>query len=121
MAYNKDLIAIGQVPTKTDKALVSQALKSITGARRFFNELTVSQNTSLKQAIKDSWLTGKLRAKMVAENGIDPSQFKIISENNIVYILGDVRKPQAERVIHLAQNLSGVTKIIRILRYYQYT
>lgn len=120
ITYNKDLIIIGQVPTQADKVLVNNTLKSLKGMRRFFNELVVSQNSSMAQSIKDSWLTTKLRTKMVAENGIDPSKFKVISENSVVYIMGDVKKSQANKVVQLAQNLSGVSKVIRILRYYHY-
>ena len=121
VTYNKDLIVLGQVPTQADKNLVSRTLQSVQGHRRFFNELVVGNNASLAQSIKDSWLTAKLRTKMVAENGIDPSQFKIISENSVIYILGDVKKPQANIVVQLAQNISGVSKVVRILRYYNYT
>lgn len=121
VVYNKDLIIIGQVPSVADKDLVSSRLKSLKGIRRFFNELTVGSNISIAQSVKDSWLTTKMRTKMVAENGVDPSPFKIITENGVIYILGDVKKSQAEKVIQLAQNVSGAHKIIRILQYYTYS
>jgi len=121
IAYNNDLILIGQVPTKKDFIQVTQILKSVKGSRRVFNELTIGKNSSIGQSIKDTWLTSKIRARMVAENGLDPSQFKIVTEKNVVYILGDVKEDQANKVVELVQTTAGVTKIIRVLRYYKYT
>jgi osmotically-inducible protein OsmY len=121
VAYNYDLVVVGQVARSDDKKLVSKILKKIKGVRRVFNELTIGENTSISKAISDSWLTSKIRAKMVAENGLDPSQFKIISEKGAVYILGDVKKDQAQKVIEIVRRTSGVKKVIKILRYYNYT
>lgn len=120
VTFNKDLIAIGQVPNQAEKKLVTKTLKPLEGARRFFNELTIGSNTSMVQAIRDSWLTAKLRTKMVAENGVEPSRFKIVTEKNVIYILGDVKKAQANKVVALAQQVSGAKKIVRILRYYKF-
>lgn len=118
--FNGDLLVVGQVPTQHDKVIVQQALERISGYRRLFNELTVGKHVGLSQSLKDSWITSKIRAKMVAENGLDPSQFKIITENNIVYILGDVKKQQAKIVIHLARTTSGVKKVVRAMKYFRY-
>lgn len=119
VTFNKDLIAFGQVPTSQDKDIVTKTLEHLQGPRRFFNELSVGPNASVLQNLKDSWLTAKLRAKMVAENGVDPSLFKIVCEKNVVYILGDVKKAQAHKVIGLAKQLSGADKIVKIMRYYE--
>lgn len=121
VTFNRDLIAFGQVPTNQDKDIVTKTLKPLKGPRRFFNELTVGPNASVLQNIKDSWLTTKLRTKMIAENGVDPSLFKIVCEKNVVYILGDVKKAQAHKVIGLAKQLSGADKIVKIIRYYEFS
>ncbi len=120
VAYNYDIIVIGQVANKKDKDLVSSILKKVKGGRRVFNELTIGENTSISKSISDSWLTSKIRSQMVAENGLDPSQFKIISEKGVVYILGDVKKEQAQKVVAIVRRTSGVKKVIKILRYYNY-
>ena len=117
---NNDVIVIGQVPNQSYKALVSKNLKNIKGARRVFNELTIGANNSIINSISDSWLTSKIRASMVLENGLDPSQFKIITEKGVVYILGDVKKSQAKKVIQIVSRTSGVKKVVKILRYYNY-
>ena len=119
-AYNKDLIVIGQVQYKSDKLLVDKTLNKLPDIRRLFNELTIGKKVSFVQSIKDSWITSKIRARMVTANDIKPSDFKIITENSVVYILGDVKKEQAKIVVSFAQQTSGVTKVVRVLKYYQY-
>lgn len=119
-AYNKDLVVTGQVPKVEDKQLVSKILQKIKGARRVFNELTIGANVGLAQSMKDSWITSKIRARMIAANDINPRAFKIITEMGVVYILGDVKKAQARIVVDIARNTTGVKKVIRILKYYQF-
>ena len=118
--YNHDLIVTGQVPSKTDKKLVTKLLNDLKGSRSLFNELTIGSNRTLMQALKDSWITSQIRTRMIAANDIDPSAFKILTENGVVYVLGDVKKAQAEIVVDFARETAGVTKVIRVMKYYQY-
>lgn len=120
VAYNKDLIVLGQVSNKQQKQLVSDTLQTLKGARRFFNELTIGSHTSFSQSLADSWITSKIRATMIATNDLDPSPFKIITEKGVVYVLGDVKKTQANIVVDIARKTDGVQKVVRVLRYYKY-
>ena len=37
-----------------------------------------------------------------------------------MYLLGDVKKEQANKVIGIARNASGVTRVVKLLKYYTY-
>jgi osmotically-inducible protein OsmY len=120
ISFNKVILAVGQVKTAEDKELVTRTLSSLKGAVKVYNELTVGANISFVQQLKDSVITGKMRARLLVENGIDPKNFKVVTENGVMYILGDVKKPAANTVVQLAKNISGVQKVVKVFRFYKY-
>lgn len=120
-AFNQDLIITGQVPNHAMKSFVNKILSPLKpNRRRLFNELQIGPKISHTTIIKDSWITSKLRAKMLVNSHINQKAFKVITENGVVYIVGDVKKEQAKIVIDIAKRLSGVKKVVRILKYYHY-
>ena len=120
-AFNQDLILLGQVPNNRIKAFVLAQLAPVTrDSRRLFDELTIGQKVSLSTILSDSRITSQLRFKMLINNHINQKAFKIVTENRVVYIIGDVKEAQARIVVDLARQLPGVRKVTRILQYYHY-
>jgi osmotically-inducible protein OsmY len=119
-SFNHDLILLGQVPSKEVKDQVEMLVKGTPGVRRVFNELEIRPKISLAKRLHDTWVTTKIRTLILADSKIDPKVFKIITEDGVVYVLGDVRKDQAKRVVELVRNTAGVRRVVRVLRYYSF-
>jgi osmotically-inducible protein OsmY len=119
-SFNHDLLLVGQVASAQDKERIAKKLLDVPGRRRVFNELEIKPKVSLVQTMKDSWLTAKIRASILANSDINPNDFKVVTEDDVVYVLGDVRKKQGEHVVEIARHTSGVKKVVRIFRYYAY-
>lgn len=119
-AFNRDLIILGQVPNSTLKAFVVRLMTPLEGKRRLFDELTIERPTSAMQRLQDGWLTAKIRSKMLVNNEVSQKEFKVVTENAVVYVIGDVMPQQAKIVVSLARQTRGVKKVVRVFRYYQY-
>lgn len=113
---NGDVLLTGHVPTKGLKNLVDNRIANYQGYRHFYN--FVSINTNANSSLNDAWLTAKIRAYIIADSEIDPHSFKIITADKIVYIMGDVRPQQAQRVIDIARSTEGVERVVKLMHYY---
>lgn len=119
-SFNNDLLLVGQVPTEEDKLRIGRALLKVPGRRRVFNQLEIKPPLSFSQNLKDTWITTKIKAAIIANSSIDPEDFKVVTENDIVYLLGDVKKEESEKVVNIARHTAGVRYVIRMFRYYTY-
>lgn len=115
--FNGDLLLAGHVPDESYKALIEERLKDISGSRKLFQY--VSLDNTINNGMNDTWITTKIRSRMIADSSIDPSVFKIITVDGIVYIMGDVEKKQAERVIDISRNTNGVVRVVKLMKYYE--
>ncbi|MFY7697790.1 MAG: BON domain-containing protein [Legionella sp.] len=114
--FNGDILLAGHVPTL---ALRDEAVFRVTkqgGYRRFHNALSIEASSN--HSLKDVWITMKIRSGIFADDQIKPDQFKIITSDQVVYIMGDVIPLQALKVINIAQHCSGVRKVVKLLKYY---
>jgi len=116
--FNGDVLIVGHLPTEDLFDEMKLRLKSITGYRRLYNEVTVCDLPN--NNFQDAWITAKIRSFIFSDGSIDPKAFKVLTADKVVYLMGDVRKEQAEKVIAYARQVSGVVRVVKILRYYTY-
>jgi len=114
--FNGDILLAGHVPTEQLREEALSRIKSLTGYRRIFNQLSISK--ARNDSIQDSWITTKIRSGILANSDIDPDQFKIVTSDKIVYLMGDVIPAQAKEVIFIARKCVGVRRVVKLFKYY---
>lgn len=120
-SFNRDLLLIGQVPSKEEKARFGSLVANTRGVREVFNQIRIEPKASFTQVIKDSWISTKIKTLLLAKNDINHQAFHVITENGIVYLMGDVKPEQAKKAVDLASRVKGVREVVKVFRYYNYT
>lgn len=113
---NRDVLMVGHVPSLTLRNEANARIASIPGKRNFYNQLDVSRLST--NHVLDSWITTKIRSQIFADADIDPRAFKIITSNQIVYLMGNVIPEQAEKVILMARSCQDVKRVVKLFKYY---
>lgn len=116
--FNGDVLIAGHVSSDTYLSEINTRLKPITGQRRIYNQVVVNELPS--NNAQDSWITTKIRSSIFADGSIDPNAFKIVTSDRVVYLMGDVRQDQGEKVIKMARTTAGVERVVKMLRYFTY-
>lgn len=116
--FNGDILLAGHLPSNEMLEDLRHRMSTIKGYRRLFNLLTVRETAS--NSVQDSWITTKIRSQILADSSIDPNAFKVVTSDNVVYLMGDVKQDQAEKVIRIARFTNGVARVVKILRYFTY-
>lgn len=114
--FNRDILVVGRVPSQSVRRKVSERLRPLHNKRHLYNELVVT--TEPGDAITDTWITTKIRSEILTDSGINPKQFKVVTMDGVVYLMGDVIPEQAEKVVMYARQWSEVRRVVKLFQYY---
>ncbi len=115
--YRGVVLIAGQAPTQELKQTIDKIVKQETGKHRLYNEVTIEGPTSGLTRTSDSWITTKVKAKLIDTKGLKSGEFKVVTENGIVYLMGVVSKSQAQLATNAAKTVGGVQKIVTVFQY----
>ena len=96
-SFNRQVLLTGEVPTAQDRATVDQIVAGVNNVRSVVNDLAVMPSTSLGQRSNDVLITGKVRASFVDAKDVFASAYKVVTERNVVYLMGLVTPREATR------------------------
>lgn len=113
-SYNRQALLTGEVPNAQDRQAVEQLVSQVENVRSVVNDLAVALPSSLSQRSNDTFITGKVRASLVEAQDISVNSFKVVTERNVVYLMGRVSQREADRATEIARSVSGVGKVVRV-------
>jgi len=113
-SYNRQVLLTGEVPTAADGQRVEQIVLGVENVRSVVNDLAAMPNSSLTQRSNDTFITGKVRASFVDAKDLYASAFKVVTERNVVYLMGRVTQREATRATDIARGVNGVRKVVRV-------
>ncbi len=114
---NNVVVVVGQVTSQKLHDDINGIVKRVPEVDEFYNLTTINGPVSAMTQMSDSWITTKIKSQLIAENEIDPSQIKVITEDGTVYLIGIITPEQAEIAADLARNTDGVQKVVKIFSY----
>jgi len=116
-SYNKIVLISGEAPTEAMRNQVENLIRPIAEVRLVHNEVAIAAPSSLMTRTSDSLITGRVKAQMLAEDGLDPTRIKVVTENGTVYLMGLVDHATAELATRVTQRISGAQKIVKLFEY----
>lgn len=119
--FNNVVLLAGEVNTPNQKTAIENIVKKIKGIDELHNLITTSHSSSALTRVSDSWITAKIRAKLIAMNDIDPSKIKVVTENGTVFLMGIIPHAEADIIIDIARTTDGVQSVVKIFSYLQVT
>ena len=114
-SFNRQVLLTGEVPTAQIRQAVEHSVADVGNVLSVVNDLGVQPNSSLGQRSTDTFITGKVRAGLVDAKDISASPFKVVTERNVVYLMGLVTEREAARAASIARGVDGVRKVVRTL------
>lgn len=113
-SYNRQVLLTGEVPTAADSQKAEQIVLAVENVRSVVNDLGVMASSSLSQRSTDTFITGKVRASLVDAQDLSANAFKVVTERNVVYLMGRVTPREAKRSAEIARGVDGVHKVVRV-------
>ncbi len=116
-SYNRNVLLTGEVPSEQAKVEAENFVKAINNVRNITNEIVVGPKSSIGSRSNDTYITSKIKTKFLTENQFPANYVKIVTENNVVYLLGIVNTAEANAAVEIARNTDGVTKVVKFFEY----
>lgn len=116
-SFNRMVLLTGEVPDAATKSEAERIARGVENVRGTYNELAVAGVSSFTTRTNDAILTSKVKARFVDAQKFNLFHVKVVTENNVVYLLGLVKKQEAADATEVARTTSGVQKVVRVFEY----
>lgn len=113
-SYNRQVLLTGEVPSAADSQKAEQIALAVENVRSVVNDLGVMPASSLTQRSRDAFISTKVRASLVDAKDLSANAFKVVTERDVVYLMGRVTQREAKRSAEIARGVDGVRKVVRV-------
>ncbi len=115
--FNDVVLLTGETTSAANRDKAGDIAKSVSGNARLYNQITIQGPTSSLTRTSDSWITTKIKSQMLANEDLKSGTIKVVTENGTVYLMGKVKRDQADIAVDIARQVSGVQRVIKIFQY----
>jgi len=116
-SYNRQVLVTGEAATDTIKRGVEEEISTVKGITRIFNELVVGPQAGVMSVSNDTRLTTVVKTRFLEANRFQANHVKVITEAGVVFLIGIVKRSEAEAATQLASTTSGVVRVVRLFEY----
>ena len=116
-SYNRTVLLTGEVPDAGARAEVERIARGVENVRGVYNETVVSGVTSYTARSNNAITTSKVKGRFLDAGKFNTMHVKVVTENNVVYLMGLVSKKEAADATEIARTTSGVQKVVRVFEY----
>lgn len=118
ISFNQKVLLVGYVQEESGKGDAERVMRAVPGVRQIYNELLVGNAGSSQQYVEDSYLTTKVKTRLVEKaQSLNPNHIKVTTEAGTVFLMGLVRPAEADIAVDVASTTSGVKKVVKLFEY----
>lgn len=115
-SFNQRLLITGEVPSEEARAAIGEQAAKVLGVKDVINETAIAPASSLSARSNDSYITSKVKARLVDEKNISANHIKVVTENGIVHLMGIVTEREAKVAVAVARTTEGVRKVVNVMQ-----
>jgi len=116
-SFNRMLLLTGEVPDAAAREEAERIARGIENVRGVYNELVVSGVSSFTVRSNDSLITSKVKTRFLDSRKFNGIHVKVVTENSVVYLMGLVKREEANDATEIARTTSGVQKVVRVFEF----
>jgi osmotically-inducible protein OsmY len=116
-SFNGIVLLTGEVPDQGAYASIGNIAAATDRVRSVHNDLAIGPLTPLSARTNDTFITSKVKARFVEANKFAATHVKVVTERGVVYLMGIVRRDEADAAAQLASTTSGVVRVVKVFEY----
>ena len=116
-SYNRHVLLSGEATSDAVKRGVEDEVSTVPGIKRVFNEMAVGPQAGVIAVSNDTRLTTIVKTRFLEANRFQANHVKVITEANVVFLMGIVKRAEADAATQLASTTSGVSRVVRLFEY----
>ena len=116
-SFNRNVLLTGEAPSEAVRTDIERIVRGIENVKGVQNEIAIAQPTTLVLRSNDTVLTSKIKARFVDANKFRANHVKVVTENSVVYLMGMVKRQEAQDAAEIARTTGGVHRVVRVFEY----
>ena len=119
-SYNGSVLLSGEAVSELARRQAETIVRDIDPpVREVYNELVIGPPSALSSRSNDALLTTRVKTAFFQINipDFDPTRVKVVTEREVVYLIGLVRPNEADAVANVASQVSGVRQVVTLFEY----
>jgi osmotically-inducible protein OsmY len=120
ISINGIVLLVGQAPTQALSQQAESIVSGIEKVRHVHNEMAIAEPNSLTTRSNDTVITSLVKTALLGIRGIegfDATRVKVVTEENVVYLMGMLYHHEADAVVAQTSGVQGVEKIVKLFEY----
>lgn len=117
ISMNGTVLVIGQAPNSYLRDLAIKTIQDVANIVTIHNQIRIGSTTAITTRSNDIWLTSKVKSALLANSEVNAKDVKVVTENSEVFLLGLVTKAEANIVVEITRNISGVSRVFKAFEY----
>lgn len=116
-SFNHIVLLTGETLTNDLRDQAINITRNIKNVNKVISEIVVGDLSDFSSRSNDTWITSKVKSKMLGKRGFDATRVKVITEASSVFLMGISTREQAEMAAEIARNVDGVERVIKLFEY----
>ena len=116
-SYNGIVLLTGEAPDQGASASVGNIAKNTEKVRGVNNELVIGLLADFSSRSNDTYITSKVKSRMIEANRFPPNAVKVVTERGVVYLMGIVSKEEGAAAGEIAATTAGVARVVKFFQY----
>jgi osmotically-inducible protein OsmY len=116
-SVNRNVLISGEAASEAVKQDVEAEVRAVGQVARIYNELVVGPQAGVIAVSNDTRLTGLVKTRFLEANKFQINHIKVVTEANTVFLMGNVKRAEADAATQLASTTSGVQRVVRLFEY----
>jgi osmotically-inducible protein OsmY len=113
-SYNGIVLLSGEVPEQGLVATIGEIARTTAKVRRVHNELVVAAVSPVGSRTNDSYITSKVKSRFVEANKFSATHVKVVTDRQVVYLMGLVKRDEADAAAQIASTTSDVVRVVKL-------
>jgi osmotically-inducible protein OsmY len=116
-SYNRHVLLSGEATSEAVKRGVEEEVSTVPGIKRVFNEMVIGPQAGVIAVSNDTRLTTVVKTRFLEANRFQANHVKVVTEANVVFLMGIVKRTEADAATQLASTTGGVVRVVRLFEY----
>jgi osmotically-inducible protein OsmY len=116
-SYNRFALLTGEAPDEAARAEIEKIALGVLNVRGVSNEVQIAAPTPMGSRANDSFITSKVKARLLDARQVSPVHVKVATEAGVVYLMGVVSEQEGDAAIEIARTTGGVRKVVKIFEF----
>jgi osmotically-inducible protein OsmY len=116
-SYNGNVLLTGEASTAEIRTEIVKMAKATDRVRDVYDEMVVGPATDLGARTNDTYITSKVKARMIEAESVKSIYVKVVTERSVVYLMGIVSREQGDAAAQVAATTEGVARVVKLFEF----